>query len=102
VDKSELIDRFKVIFKESRFNASLKFFFEDDSSVLVDCRQDEPYISVDVSDRANAEFRAKYSDALLIFTGKLDPTRAILTRKLKVSGDVGLALKLARLINAIA
>jgi putative sterol carrier protein len=47
----------------------------------------------------DVEFQATCADALAIFSGHLDPMRAILTRKLKANGDMGLALRLARRID---
>lgn len=42
---------------------------------------------------------AKAKDILDIFTGRLDPTRALLFGKLKMTGDMRLAMRLAELFD---
>lgn len=100
MDKSALLERFRVIFSSSNMNARLKFFFEDGSNVLVDCTGTQPQFLENTQDPGDADFRANFDHAMAIFTGKLDPMRAILTRKLKAGGDMGLALKLAKLLGS--
>jgi len=43
--------------------------------------------------------QANSADILNVFTGRLDPTRALLFGKLKMAGDMSLALRLAELFD---
>lgn len=43
--------------------------------------------------------QAHSADILSVFTGRLDPARALLFGKLKMTGDMSLALRLAELFN---
>ncbi len=47
----------------------------------------------------NLNLTASSQDLLDIFTGKLDGMKAFMTGKLKLSGDMGLALKLVNLFE---
>jgi putative sterol carrier protein len=42
----------------------------------------------------NLTFLADARDAVKIFTGKLDPTAAFMSGKLKIKGDMGLAMRM--------
>lgn len=98
MEKTALIERFHIVFGNSSLKARLKFLFEDGSNILVDCTGEQPEMLQNTQDVGDAEFRATFDHAMAIFTGRLDPMRAILTRKLKAGGDMGLALKLAKLL----
>jgi putative sterol carrier protein len=99
MDKTALLTRFNLVFTDSGLNARLKFLFEDGTNILVDSADGALVIQENDGAACDTEFRATYEHALAIFSGRLDPMRAILTRKLKASGDMGLALKLAKLLG---
>lgn len=99
MDKTALLTLFRLVFTDSGLNARLKFLFEDGTNILVDCTDGALRIQENDDASSDAELRATYEHALAIFSGRLDPMRAILTRKLKASGDMGLALRLAKLLG---
>lgn len=72
------------------FGGTAKFAIEGEGSVIVDSNgarvADDP---ADVTLSANAD---TFQD---IMSGDLNPTSAFMTGKLKVDGDMGLAMKLA-------
>ncbi len=72
------------------FGGTAKFAIEGEGSVIVDSNgarvSDDP---ADVTLSANAD---TFQD---IMSGELNPTSAFMTGKLKVDGDMGLAMKLA-------
>jgi len=51
------------------------------------------------ADSPDLSLAAKARDILDIFTGRLDPTRALLFGKLRMTGDMRLAMRLAELFD---
>lgn len=51
------------------------------------------------SETPDLSLAAKAKDILDIFTGRLDPTRALLFGKLRMTGDMRLAMRLAELFD---
>lgn len=51
------------------------------------------------AERPNLTLTADGTDVVKIFTGAMDPTAAFMSGKLKVKGDMGLALKLQTLFR---
>jgi putative sterol carrier protein len=72
------------------FHGTVKFVIDGEGSVVVDSKgarvADDP---ADVTLSANAD---TFQD---IMSGDLNPTSAFMTGKLKIDGDMGLAMKLA-------
>jgi len=76
-----------------------KLDFGADGVVHLDARQTPPAVSNEDLP-ADATLRLTLDDLRDIVRGELDPLRALFTRRLKLKGDKGLALKLAALFRA--
>ncbi len=75
------------------FNHTAKFDFEEDGVVFVDATQNPPVVSNEDND-AEVTLRCSLETFEKIIRGDTDPTIAFTLGKLKVSGSMGLALKL--------
>lgn len=77
----------------SGFNHTAKFDFEEDGVIFVDATQTPPVVSNEDND-AEVTLRCTLETFEKILRGDTDPTIAFTLGKLKVSGSMGLALKL--------
>ncbi len=75
------------------FNHTAKFDFEEDGVIFVDATQTPPVVSNEDND-AEVTLRTSIETFEKILRGDTDPTIAFTLGKLKVSGSMGLALKL--------
>lgn len=79
--------------EDSGLGATIKFVFEDDSVIFLDGAS-EPN-SVSNEDReADCTIRLSLEDFKSIRAGELDATTAFMMGKLKVEGDMSVAMKL--------
>jgi putative sterol carrier protein len=79
-------------------NATLKFDCGDDGVVVIDGASTPN--TVDNNDRETDCTIALAIDALGdLLSGELDPTTAFMTGRIKVSGDMSVALKLQRVLG---
>lgn len=90
--------RDKMSVKLAGFNHSVKFDFEDDGILHVDATQSPPVISNDDKD-AEVTLRTSLETFEKIVDGTQDPNIAFMMGKLKVSGSMGLALKLNSILE---
>jgi putative sterol carrier protein len=81
----------------SGLNATVKFNFKDDGVIFVDGRSAPNAVSNDDKD-ADCTITMTLENFAKMVEGKLDPTTAFLMGKLKVSGDMGVAMKLSSVI----
>ncbi len=77
---------------------AVKLDFGAEGLVRVDAAQSPPEVSNE-DGPADTVLRVSLSDFARIARGDLDPMRAVLTRKLKIGGDMGAAMKLAQLFR---
>ena len=82
---------------DSGLGASIKFAFEDDSCVFVDASKVPNEVSNDDKD-ADCTIRMSMDDFKTMMAGDLDATMAYMTGKLKVEGDMGVAMKLSSVL----
>lgn len=80
------------------FGKAVKLDFGADGVILVDARAAPATISNENAP-ADTTLTVSMEDFARIVRGELDPARAIFTRKLKIAGDMGAAMKLAQLFR---
>jgi len=90
--------RDKMSVKLTGFNHTVKFDFEEDGILYVDATQSPPVISNDDND-AEVTLRTSLDTFEKIVAGDQDPNIAFMMGKLKVSGSMGLALKLNSILE---
>jgi len=79
--------------EDSGLGAKVKFDFGDDGVVMLDASQVPNVVSNDDSD-ADCTLKISMADFIAMTQGELDGTTAFMMGKLKVEGDMGLAMKL--------
>lgn len=79
----------------SGFDHTVKFDFGDDGKIFIDGNNNA--VSNDDSD-ADCTIGMTLEDFEKMIGGDLDPTSAFMMGKLKVSGDMGVAMKLSSVI----
>ena len=70
----------------------------DGGTWIVDLREDTLGVR-QAEEEAQCTFKGSDENFVNLFTGKLKPERALLTGKIKMSGDIGLAMKLGQLLK---
>lgn len=80
------------------FNHTLKLDFEEDGVLFVDATQNPPVIEKEDKD-AEVTLRTSVETFEKILKGDQDPNIAFMMGKLKVSGSMGLALKLNAMLE---
>lgn len=79
---------------ESNLNAAIKFK-TDQGVIFVDTRQNPVLIS-DEDQEAACTFEISVDNTLKLLDGQLNPMTAMMLGKLKVKGDMGIAMKIAQ------
>ncbi len=79
--------------EDSGLGASVKFVFEDGNVIYIDGAATPNEVSNEDKD-ADCTIRMAFDDFLSIRAGELDATTAFMMGKLKVEGDMGVAMKL--------
>ncbi len=93
----QLIDRARQALKRDGFDKVVAFDFGSEGRVRVD----GPAGVVGLSGgAADCELAVSLDDFLAMADGRLDPAKAFLRGRFKVSGDMGVALDLARRLAA--
>jgi putative sterol carrier protein len=82
-------------------NAVYQFNVTGDNggTYYVDLTGDAPAVAAGTAENANCTITAADSDFVDIVSGKLNGQMAFMTGKLKIAGDMGLALKLQKIIG---
>ena len=76
----------------------LKLLVEEGGAIFWDGTGDTPAISNEDTE-ADTTLRMTAANAKALLEGRLDPTLAYMTGKLKVEGKVGVAMKLASMLG---
>ena len=82
---------------ESGLGATLKFAFEDDTVIFVDATKSPNEVSNDDND-ADCTLSMSVSDFQAMMDGELDATMAYMSGKLKIEGNMGIAMKLGSVL----
>jgi putative sterol carrier protein len=83
--------------KKSSFGNTVKFT-TDQGVVYIDGNQTPPAVTNDDKD-ADCTLRMDFSDFSDMIAGKLDGMTAFMTGKLKIEGDMGVAMKLQSILR---
>lgn len=77
--------------------ATLKFNFGDDGVVMLDATQVPNMVSAEDGD-AQCTMEISMENFMLMANGELDGTSAFMTGKLKIQGDMSIAMKLGPIL----
>ena len=83
---------------DSGLDATVKFNFGDDGLIFLDGVSSPNSVSNDDAD-ADCTISMSLTDFESMITGDLDPTTAFMMGKLKVEGDMSIAMKLSSVLN---
>lgn len=88
--------------RAQKINAIYQFNVSGDEggTWTLDFTKDSDWVSEGASDDAQCTVNVKDSDFIDLFTGKLSGPQAFMMGKLKIAGDMGLAMKLGQVISA--
>ncbi len=81
-----------------QLGAKIKFDFGDDGLIFIDGTQTPPVMSNEDED-ADTTFSCSVDVFQKIVEGQQDPTMAFMMGKLKISGSMGVAMKLSSLLE---
>ena len=84
----------------SEFRAVYKFELNgpDGGTWIIDLREETLGVR-QTEEEAQCTFKSSDVNFVNMFTGKLRPESALLTGKVKMSGDIGLAMKLSQILR---
>ena len=83
--------------EDCRLGAKLKFDFGDDCVIVLDATQVPNTVSNEDSD-AQCTMALSIENFMEMAEGKLDGTAAFMSGKLKIQGDMGIAMKLGPIL----
>ena len=81
----------------SGFDASVKFDFGDEGCIVIDGKADPATVSNEDAE-VDCTIGMNLDDFEQMLSGDLDPTTAFMMGKLKVSGDMSVAMRLSSVI----
>ena len=99
MDLAELTEKVNSVVGGSGFDKKVKFDFGDVGKLFIDGVGGSA--SNEDAD-ADATISVSFDDFKALSEGKLDPTMAFMQGKLKVAGDMGVAMKLQSLFSQLA
>ncbi len=90
----QIVERMQKELQTKSFDGSLKFDCGDDGVVVL---ADGSATNVDQD--TDCTIKITQDNLVKLLTGKLNPMTGVMMGKLKVSGDMGVAMKLGQLLN---
>lgn len=98
-DWATLYKKFQATFREERLNASVLILFEDGTNVWYSDLSGEVEFDENTDKPAKCTLKMSYKDADAVINRRLSPMKAILSMRLKVKGDMGLAMRIAQIFK---
>ncbi len=95
-DFTELIQ--KTASTATGLKGTAKFVFDEGGSVFIDATQ-TPYLVSNDSKDSDCTVMLALSDAVKLLNGDMNPMTAFMFGKLKVKGDMGIAMKIAQFLS---
>ncbi|HHM21195.1 MAG TPA: SCP2 sterol-binding domain-containing protein [Bacteroidetes bacterium] len=77
---------------------TLKFVFDGDEVIFIDGTASENVVSLD-DNEADCQISLSKENFIKLTTGDLNPMMAVMTGKVKIKGDMSVAMKLQSLIG---
>ena len=90
----QIVERMQKELAEKSFDGSLKFDCGDEGVIVL---SDGTATTEDQD--TDCTIRMTLDNLVKLLTGKLNPMTGVMTGKLKVSGDMGVAMKLGKLLG---
>ncbi len=86
-----------IVAQGATLSGTLKFMM-DEGSVFVDTAQSPPLVT-NLDQTADCTIKASLENINKLMTGDLNVMTAMMVGKLKISGDLGVAMKVAQLVG---
>ena len=84
---------------DAKLNATIKFAFKEGGALYIDGKSTPNTVSNDEGP-ADCTVKVSLEDFGKLMERKLDPTTAFMMGKIKIEGDMGVAMKLGNLFKA--
>jgi len=84
---------------DAGLNATIKFAFKEGGALFIDGKSQPNAVTNDESAAADCTVKVSLEDFGKLMERKLDPTTAFMMGKIKIEGDMGVAMKLGRLFG---
>ena len=84
---------------DSGLNSTIKFVFKEGGVLFIDGKSAPNTVSNDEDAAADCTVKVSLEDFTKLMERKLDPTTAFMMGKIKIEGDMGVAMKLGRLFS---
>lgn len=83
----------------ANLNSTIKFAFKEGGALYIDGKSTPNAVTNDESAPADCTVKVSLEDFGKLMERKLDPTTAFMMGKIKIEGDMGVAMKLGRLFG---
>jgi len=83
----------------ANLNSTIKFAFNEGGALYIDGKSTPNTVSNDEAAPADCTVKVSLEDFAKLMERKLDPTTAFMMGKIKIEGDMGVAMKLGRLFG---
>ena len=84
---------------DAKLNATIKFAFKEGGALFIDGKSTPNSVNNDENAAADCTVKVSLEDFGKLMERKLDPTTAFMMGKIKIEGDMGVAMKLGRLFG---